>query len=195
MLDVDDRRKMTARCAAYVIDRAVLDPFGHVARDLGIVAATVRAVATKAWEAVASYEFLTPRYFGVDEIILSSRRDVASPGPRPRAIFVDIESGSVLDILPDNRKASFGCWILGLPDQYRVGVVTTDFEPSYREVARALLPDAQLVVDKWHAMKGIWDVLDRVRVETLMVAGQTVFNGAEMLRMWNILRATRRAVG
>ena len=140
-------------------------------------------MATKAWEAVTSYEFLTPRCFGVDEVILSSRRDVASPGPRPRAIFVDIESGYVLNILPDKRKASVGCWILGLPDQYRVGVVTTNFEPSYREVARALLPDAQLVVDKWHAMKEIWDVLDRVRVETLTAARQTVFNGAETLRM------------
>ena len=34
VLDVDDRRKMTARWAAYVIDRAALDPFGHVARYL-----------------------------------------------------------------------------------------------------------------------------------------------------------------
>lgn len=189
--DVDDRRKVTAQCAAHVIDRAALDTFGHVARDLGTAAATVRALATEAWDAVAPYEVPTPRYLGIDEIILSDRRGLASPGPRPRAIFVDIESGRVVDILPDNRKASIGRWILGLSDRNRVRGVTTDFEPSYHEVARALLPDAQLVVDKWHATKGVWDALDEVRVATPRADGQTVSNDAETLRMRNILRARR----
>lgn len=187
--DIDARYRMTARCAVYVIERSALHPFSDVAREVGISETTVRTLTMAAWKAVPDYEFETPRYLGIDELILKDSADKGRPGPRPRAVFVDLETGRVLDILASNTKLAVSRWLLRLPNRHRIRIVTTDLEPTYREIVKAILPDAKLVVDKWHAMKGIWDALDGVRVATLRETGQTVFNDAATLQMRNMLRA------
>ncbi len=189
--DIDQKRRLTKRCAAHIVERAALYPFTHVAREIGISATTVREIATSTWMGIGAYEFETPRYLGIDELILRDKSDKGKPGPEKRAVFVDLESGRVLDILRDNTKKSVARWIAGLPDRHRIRIVTTDFEATYRETARVLLPDALIVVDKWHAMKGIFTALDGVRVETLRRNGQRVFNDDETKRIRNLLRASR----
>ena len=187
--DIDSRYRMTSRCAIYVIERSALHPFSDVAREVGISETTVRTLTMAAWKAVPDYEFETPRYLGIDELILKDSADKGRPGPRTRAVFVDLETGRVLDILASNTKLAVSRWLLRLPNRHRIRIVTTDLEPTYREIVKAVLPDAKLVVDKWHAMKGIWDALDAVRVATLRETGQTVFNDAATLQMRNMLRA------
>ncbi len=187
--DIDSRYRMTTRCALYVIERSALHPFSDVAREVGISETTVRTVTMAAWKATPDYEFETPRYLGIDELILKDSADKGRPGPRPRAVFVDLETGRVLDILASNTKLAVSRWLLRLPNRHCIRIVTTDLEPTYREIVKAILPDAKLVVDKWHAMKGIWDALDAVRVATLRETGQTVFNDAATLQMRNMLRA------
>ncbi len=189
--DIDDTHQMTTRCRDYVIERAALYPFVMVARELGIAETKVRTVALSAWTVVPDYEFETPRYLGIDEIILRDSGDEQDPGPRKRAVFVDIETGRVLDILQSNTKKAVGRWISALPNRQRVRIVTTDFELTYRDLVAYYMPDARVVVDKWHAMKGIWEALDAVRVETLRKHGQKVFNDAATLQMRNMLRATK----
>jgi len=55
----------------------------------------------------------------------------------------------------------------GLPTAVReqITVVCTDMSANYHEIVRPFLPQAPLVVDKWHVLKMLSECLETVRKE------------------------------
>lgn len=91
---------------------------------------------------------------GIDELTLLHQR---------RCIIVDVGQKRTLDLLPNMGKPSVAHWLSLMQGKERVQVVTMDMWDPYREVVRAVLPQARIVIDKWHIQKKANDALDRVR--------------------------------
>ncbi len=55
-------------------------------------------------------------------------------------------------------------WLSWLPGRDRVRIVTMDMWAPYRDAVQQTLPNALIVVDRWHVQKEIGKALDAVRV-------------------------------
>lgn len=151
----DDSRDMTRRLVAYIGKESLKRPFSHVAEETGVVEGTVRAIFAAHVEALASMvEFETPEWLGIDEIHLLRK---------PRAVIGNVRDNTIIDMLPDRYKATIMAYFRQMPERRRVRIVTMDMWPAYRDSARELLPQATVVVDKFHVVRMANAALEAVR--------------------------------
>jgi transposase len=80
-------------------------------------------------------------------------------GHRYGTILVDLERRQVIDLLPDRNPESFADWLLG---QSNVRVISRDRGGEYREGARRGAPDAVQVADRFHLLKNLSEVIEKV---------------------------------
>lgn len=73
--------------------------------------------------------------------------------------------GLVLDVLPERTKASLEAWFVQRGAEWcaAVEVCCADMWDPYHEAARRHLPNARLVVDRFHVMKNLNDALTKAR--------------------------------
>lgn len=153
--DIEPGYEMTKRCASYIAEQAVERTFAQVGRMVGIAEKTVREIASRVTDAqLDARQIIAPVVLGIDELKLAGER---------RCILTDVGEGRVLDLLPSMDGAAVRAWLAALPDKERVRVVTIDMHAAYGAAARAELPHATVVVDKWHLQRKANDALDRVR--------------------------------
>jgi transposase len=82
-----------------------------------------------------------------------------------RLVISAPELGWVLDVLPDRRKETLEAWFeqRGAAWCAQVEVCCADMWAAYHTVAQAQLPNAQLVVDRFHVMKNLTDAVTKAR--------------------------------
>lgn len=75
------------------------------------------------------------------------------------------ELGLVLDVLKDRKKASLEAWFeaRGVEWCAQVEVCCADMWDAYHAAAQAHLPQARLVVDRFHVMKNLNDAVTKAR--------------------------------
>lgn len=153
--DLDDQRRMTVRCREYVQEQCLLRPFTQVADDIGLDEKTVRQIAADfITELDAQRTIRAPKILGIDEVHLLKR---------PRAIFTSISGRGVIDLLDDRGQRQVAHWLSHLPERERVEVVAMDMWAPYKRAVRAVLPQAAVVVDKFHIVRMAGHALDQVR--------------------------------
>jgi transposase len=156
--DMADGYMITKRCMAYIVKHSAHETWASIARNVGIEEKTVRSIARSAAEKRdQTRTIFAPLVLGIDELRLDGEL---------RAIFVDGGYRRVLDILPSNEKYAVNRWMHFLQPRERIRVVTMDMYGPYRDIVQHLLPNAQIIVDRWHVQKRINEALDRVRVRT-----------------------------
>lgn len=156
--DMDENRRMTARCVEYIGNQALRRTFAQIAEDTGVDERSVRRVAAdKIEEFNAGRVTVAPRQLGIDEVAVLRN---------PRAIFTDVENRRVLDLLETRTKQAVARWLQLLPQKQFVQVVTIDMWPPYRDAVRAVLPHADVVVDKFHVVRMASLGLDLIRKKT-----------------------------
>jgi transposase len=80
-------------------------------------------------------------------------------GHRYGTILVDLQRHRLLDLLPDRSAASLAEWLRTHPE---IEIVSRDRASAYAEGIREGAPQARQVADRFHLLKNITDLLERM---------------------------------
>lgn len=175
--DMDEKRRMTARLVEYIGEQSLRRPFTQIATDVGLDEKTVRIVAADKIESIeATRALITPENLGIDEVTVLRK---------PRAIFTDIDKSVVLDLLDNRNKPTIIRWLSQLPHRDRVKAVSIDMWLPYKDAVNAVLPQAAVVVDKFHIVRMANQGLDAVRKK--VGNDFTVANRRKLMRSRHLL--------
>ncbi len=153
--DVDDKRLMTTRLKTWLEKKSLRYLFSQLSEETGVGALTIRKVFDDyAQDLQNSLRFETPEVLGIDEVHLIRRS---------RAVFTNIPSCFVIEMLPDRNKITVARFLADLPNKGRIRCVTIDMWRPYQEAIREALPNVPVVVDKFHVVKMANAALDSVR--------------------------------
>ncbi len=152
---MDDGHRMTARMTAYIEETALRRPFSHIAAELGINEGTVRRIALEAiQELEARLVIETPTWLGIDELHLTSQ---------PRAIFTNVKARTLVDMLPKRDVKSVAKRLTEFRQRDKIELVLMDMWRPYKQATRDILPQARIVIDKFHVVKMASEAMERIR--------------------------------
>jgi transposase len=92
------------------------------------------------------------RFIGIDDWAWRKGRSYGT-------IVVDLERGEVIDLLPDRDAETVKSWLKKHP---RVTLVSRDRSSAYSQAATEAAPQAQQVADRWHLLKNLREVIERL---------------------------------
>ena len=142
---VNDARRMTQRLVKWVGERSLRHTFTSIAEEIGVAEGTIRNVfAAHAAALEHTVKFQTPHWMGIDEIHIIRR---------PRAVISNLKNNTAVNMLPDRDKKTVARYLAGLPGRADVQYVAIDMWVPYHEAVREVLPDAIVVVDKFHVQR------------------------------------------
>nr|WP_289137032.1 ISL3 family transposase [uncultured Halomonas sp.] len=151
---VDDHR-MTRRLYNHVEKEAFNHPYAYVADTTGLDEKTVREIFKKKAEFLAAWHrFETPRCLGIDELYLNRRY---------RCILTNLEERTLLDLLPGRQQDAVTRRLMSMTERHQVEIVSMDMWKPYRRAVQAVLPQARIVVDKFHVVRMANEALEKVR--------------------------------
>src|SRR5699024_9417824 len=127
-----DGFRMTLRLHEYVEKESFNHPYTFVAAQTGLDEKPGRDIYN------ASAEIL-----GIDELYLNKRY---------RCILTNIEERTLLDLLATRRQDVVTNYLMKLKDRQKVEIVSMDMWNPYRAAVKAVLPQARIVVDKFHVV-------------------------------------------
>lgn len=153
--DMDDKRHATRRLVEFVERESLKRTFVSVAEEVGLDEKSVRNIFH---DYVARLEvdhvFETPEWLGIDELHLMKK---------PRAIFTNIKERTVIELLEARTKPVVLARLMRLQNRTRVRFVTIDMWTPYREAVRGALPNAKIIIDKFHVVRMANDCLEGIR--------------------------------
>jgi transposase len=153
--ELDETRQMSKRLVEHIRRESLDRPFVHVADAVGVTEGTVRHIFNEHTKKVAAtYSYITPATLGIDELYLLGEM---------RCILTNVEHRTIVDLLPKRDKKTVQAYLAKMKDGHKIDVVVMDMWRPYREAAAAVLPNAMVVVDKFHVVRMATDALDSVR--------------------------------
>lgn len=110
-----------------------------------------------------------PRYVGIDD--WATRK-----GHTYGTIVIDLERGTVVDLLPGRDGEALRQWLAANP---QVEVITRDRWPAYIQAATAAAPQAKQVADRFHLLTNVREAVEKVlsRVGPGIRAANAAVNG------------------
>ena len=141
--EVDTGREMTERLAKWIGRQSIEYTYAEIAKQVKVDEKTVRNIFDEYVAVLANeYQRETPVWLGIDEIKLK----------RFRAIFTNLHGRSLIDMLPDRYVSTVTAFLASMPDKDRITHVAIDMWSGYRRAAQEALPNAKIVVDKFHVL-------------------------------------------
>jgi transposase len=146
---------MTRRLLDYIEKESLLRPFCEVAPEVGLSPKTVRQIF-RARVAVCERTATStaPRVLGIDGVYIERKE---------RAILTDIEKGSIIDIWGSIKTDPLAASLHHLPNFDQIEVVVMDMAKSLKSAVKQALPNAIIVVDRYHIQRMANEALDHVR--------------------------------
>lgn len=146
---------MTRRLIESIEEQSLSKTFVEVAENVGVDEKTVRNVfkdhvAFKERE----YQFETPKWLGIDEIHIIRK---------PRLVLTNIERKTIFDIKDNRNKETVIQRLIEIYDRHHIEYVTMDMWKPYKDAVNTVLPEAKVVVDKFHVVRMANQALDSVR--------------------------------
>ena len=152
---LDDKRVATRRLVRYIQDRCFGTTFTWLAKEVGLALNTVKGITQDyAAHLEEQVDLETPRLLGLDELHILDK---------PRAVLVNLEMHSMFDILESRTKAHLTDYFKGLKDKNRIEWVVIDMWKPYELVIGTQLPNARIVIDRFHVVKEASKKLDGLR--------------------------------
>lgn len=150
---IDTSAKITNRMKEYIQNKSLGTPFKVLADDLGLSDTTIKRIFDEYIQTLeANRVIYAPTVLGIDENHLMNRF---------RAVFVDVEKRKLIEIKESRAKEVVKDYIQSLPDyNNQIKVVTMDMWKPYREAVKETIPNAVIVVDKFHVIKEVNKALE-----------------------------------
>jgi transposase len=158
LADMDKNHSATLRLLAYIGKESMKRTFVSVADDTGIHERTVRRLfALEVSRLDGEVKFETPRWLGIDEVHLVRKA---------RCILTNVEQRTVIDMLTSRTKDVVSRYLHQLPDRQRIELVAMDMWQPYKDAVRDILPQATVVIDRFHVIRLAIQGMDTVRKDT-----------------------------
>jgi len=137
----------------------------------------------------------TPQFIGLDEFSVSGRRLY-------HTAICNLVKGEVMEVVEGQGRQKVEGYLDNLPDPERVKGVAMDMHEPFRQAVQMCLPQAKVVVDKFHLIRHINKAMDKVRSRLqggnkkgkkrdLFRSRYTLLKGAERLADWEKERLNR----
>lgn len=153
--DVDGKRMMTSRLVKWMGEQAIKRPFAHIAEEIGVNEMTVKNVFNDYInELERTVRFETPQWMGIDEIHIIKK---------PRCVVSNIENNTIVNVLRDRNKKTVADYLFRLNGRNLVKCVAMDMWEPYKDAVRDVMPQARIVVDKFHVVRMANECLEVVR--------------------------------
>ena len=147
-------RVMTRRLTEWMGKQAIKRTFASIAEEVGVDEKTVRLIfGDYVNELEKTIRFETPKWMGIDEIHLI----------KPRGVITNIQNNTIVELLPNRNKETVIRFLYNLEGKERIQYVAMDMWQPYRDACSAVIPDARIVIDKFHVVKMANDAMEKVR--------------------------------
>lgn len=150
----DDKRQMTNRLIQYIERESLRRTFSGVAEDVGVDEKTIRNIFTDYCERLEkTLKFEMPQWLGIDEIHII----------KPRCVITNIEQQTIVDMLDNRNKTTVTRYLSKRKDRDQVRYVAMDMWRPYRQAIETMIPDATVIIDKFHVVRMANESLERAR--------------------------------
>ncbi|MEG2857740.1 MAG: ISL3 family transposase, partial [Clostridia bacterium] len=158
---VVDRDRMTLRLRLHIAEKAAYTPFVDIQNEYQVSDTTVRKAFLERVAKLPTPTMLeTPSILGIDEICLKKNEYHRK---EPWAVIANGDENTVIEMLRNRSKPSVISFLQNLKTPHHVEVVTMDMWSGYRSAVHETLPQALVVVDKFHVVKMANKQMDDVR--------------------------------
>lgn len=152
---VNAKREMTDRLVRWIGQQSLKRTFSSIADDTGLDEKTIRNIFRDYInELEAEFRFETPKWMGIDEIHIINK---------PRCVVSNIQNNTIVDMLYNRNKDTVAKYLLKMPNRDKVQYVAIDMWTPYRDAVSAVLPEATIVIDKFHVVRMANDAVEKVR--------------------------------
>ena len=199
---VDLKRRMTTRLLRYTQESSLLDKFRMVSLRTGLSVKTVQDIFREHVRSLdKTFQFTTPRVLGLDGIHIErsdvergqeSQDDQAGQEKRDRksrlerGVITDIEAGQVIDVRKSASKDEIVQAIRQIPSYEKIEVAVIDMSHTLRNAVQEALPQAVIVIDRFHVQRYANDSMDnvrkRLREKVRETPGESVMCDKDLLR-------------
>jgi transposase len=153
--EIDERRLMTVRLIDYIGKQSLSRTFTSIADDVGVTEGTIRGIFRDYVNRLeATVRFETPQWMGIDEIHIIKR---------PRCVISNIRHNTIVNILHDRNKRTLTRYLYQLKNRDDVKYAAMDMWNPYRDAVKGVLPDAAIVVDKFHVVRMANEAMEAIR--------------------------------
>ena len=188
------RRRSSHRFREYLGQEALHQTVRRVAEKESLGEGLVRrCVAEEIGRRLGAREVAeTPEFIGLDEFSVSGRRLY-------HTAICNLVKGEVMEVVEGQRRQKVEEYLDSLPEPERIKGVAMDMHEAFRQAVQMCLPQAKVVVDKFHLIRYINGALDKVRSRLqggnrrgkrrdLFKGRYTLLKGAERLAHWEKAR-------
>lgn len=152
---IRDNQQFTNRLYQQIKERAINEPFSGIAAEYGISNTTVADIVKEYGKELETQRVLVaPRVLGIDEkhIVHSAR-----------GVFVDIENGKLIEMTADNKRETMKSTIERMIDNDKIEIVTMDMSSGYCNLVQDCLPNAMIVIDRFHVERYTYKAMENTR--------------------------------
>jgi transposase len=152
--EMDERRAMTKRLVGWIGKQSVKRTFASISEEVGVTEGTIRNIFSDyVNDLEKTIRFETPKWMGIDEIYLI----------KPRGVITNIQNNTIVELLLNRNKDTVIRYLYNLEGKERIQYVAMDMWAPYRDACKAVIPDAQIVIDKFHVVKMANEAMEKVR--------------------------------
>lgn len=153
--DMDVNRSVTNRLIYWIQEASLEKTFTSVGEEIGVDEKTVRNIFKDYIDELeAQTDFRTPKWLGIDEVHLLKNY---------RCVITDVENKSVIDILRKRNKDTVISYLYKLQDIDKIELVAMDMWNPYKSAVNTVIPNAKIVIDKFHVVKLANEALEKIR--------------------------------
>ena len=166
--DIMEGRHLTRRLYDEIRHEAFTKPLSTVAMKYGYSDTIIGKIFDEYSRELESVHgpVIAPRVLGIDEKHIVHNM---------RAIFTDIEKRTLLEMCPDNKKDT----VIAAIEQMvgydtNIEVVTMDMSCGYRTYVQECLPNAIIVIDRFHVCQSVYEKIAKARSKIMAYIGALI---------------------